>query len=333
MKRTGSPLLMKLTMLSAALALAAVLSVSVATPLQSEAGGAATEEAGVADRDAAERPVAVARGFNDASRADVRSEPAVSPELRKLRLKMAQRRKAEQQRAQRQAASQEAARREAARQEAERREAARARAEQRKLEQEKAERRRIEREKAEAARKRAEKAAEARKLRSLPAGAAGRTAAGQGRSAPSKSKPGSTSAAPGGGKMALSIQSIGLRNKPIEVSDQQSVLDRGLIHLPQTSRPWERGKSRNVYVVGHRMGWPGTKSWKIFYRVPELQRGDEIVLTAGTKTHRYRVSEKLVVTPWDVWVTDPVKGRDLLSLQTCVGPNFSQRMIVRADRI
>jgi sortase A len=81
------------------------------------------------------------------------------------------------------------------------------------------------------------------------------------------------------------------------------------------------------------MGWPGTKSWKIFYRLDELKRGDRLVLTAGDETYRYRVTEKLVVTPWDVWVTNPVRGRDLLSLQTCTGPDFSQRLIIRADRV
>lgn len=133
--------------------------------------------------------------------------------------------------------------------------------------------------------------------------------------------------------MTLSIESIGLRGRPVESTEGQRALDRGLIHLPQTSRPWERGKSRNVYVVGHRMGWPGTGSWKIFYRLDELRGGDRLVLTARGKTYRYRVSEKLVVTPWDVWVTKPVRGRDLLTLQTCTGPNFSKRLIIRADRI
>ncbi len=133
--------------------------------------------------------------------------------------------------------------------------------------------------------------------------------------------------------MALSIKELGLRNSPIETTDEQKALDRGLIHLPQTSRPWQRGEARNVYVVGHRVGWPKTKSWKIFYRLNELKRGDRLTLTAGGKTYRYEVSEKLVVAPLDVWVTEPVRGRDLLTLQTCTGPNFSQRLIVRADRV
>ncbi len=141
------------------------------------------------------------------------------------------------------------------------------------------------------------------------------------------------SPAPRPGALALSINSIGLRNSAIKTTEEQPALDQGLIHLPQTSRPWERGDSRNVYVVGHRVGWPNTGSWKIFYRLDELKQNDELVLTAGNQTYRYKVTEKFVVTPWDVWVTDPVKGRDLLTLQTCTGPDFSQRLIIRADRV
>jgi sortase A len=39
------------------------------------------------------------------------------------------------------------------------------------------------------------------------------------------------------------------------------------------------------------------------------------------------------VGPEDSWVTGRVRGRDLLTLQTCVGPNFSERLIVRAERV
>src|SRR5918998_476072 len=34
--------------------------------------------------------------------------------------------------------------------------------------------------------------------------------------------------------------------------------------------------------------------------------------------YSYRVSEFLRVAPGDTWVTEPVKGRDVVSLQTCI---------------
>ena len=346
MRRTGEPTILRISMLVAALSLATIVAVTVATPLHSEPEGTgAVEEINFPDPAAPERPIAAAEGFEDPGRPDIRPEPAVSPEIRKLERKIAQQQKAEQQRAQQQAAArqealrQEAARQEAARQEARQQEAALQQAKRQQEQQQKArqeaqrqeaQRQEAQRQKAQAEAEKAERAAAARRVQSLPAEA---SEGPQARSAPAKNKTGARRPAPRGGKMALSIGRIGLRNSPIETSDEQRVLDRGLMHLPQTSRPWERGKARNVYVVGHRMGWPGTKSWKIFYRLDELKSGDQLVLTAGGETYRYKVTEKFVVTPWDVWVTEPVKGRDLLTLQTCIGPNFSQRLIIRADRM
>ena len=137
-----------------------------------------------------------------------------------------------------------------------------------------------------------------------------------------------------GTAMNLTIESIGLRDAPVESTGRQRALDNGLIRTPQSSLPWDRGPARNVYVVGHRLGWPGTGSWKVFYELDELRRGDEVMLTDRRgKIYRYRVSERLVVSPSDVWVMDRVRGRDMVTLQTCTGPYFSQRLIVRADRV
>lgn len=137
-----------------------------------------------------------------------------------------------------------------------------------------------------------------------------------------------------GTAMNLTIESIGLRDAPVESTGRQRALDNGLIRMPQSSLPWDRGSARNVYVVGHRLGWPGTGSWKVFYELDELRRGDEVSLTDRRgKVYRYRVSERLVVSPSDVWVMDRVRGRDMVTLQTCTGLNFQKRLIVRADRV
>lgn len=135
-------------------------------------------------------------------------------------------------------------------------------------------------------------------------------------------------------ELNLTIESIGLRGAPVKSTGRQRALDNGLVRMPQSSLPWDRGSAKNVYLVGHRLGWPGTGSWKIFYELDELRRGDKVSLTDRRgKVYRYRVSERLVVSPSDVWVMDRVRGRDMVTLQTCTGPNFSQRLIVRADRM
>ena len=70
-----------------------------------------------------------------------------------------------------------------------------------------------------------------------------------------------------------------------------------------------------MYVVGHRLGYEGTASRLIFYKLNELGTGDEIILEGRGRIYRYQVSESFEVSPHDVWVTDQVRGRDLLDLR------------------
>ena len=98
--------------------------------------------------------------------------------------------------------------------------------------------------------------------------------------------------------------------------------------------PWSGTPQRNVYLAGHRLGFPGTASHLIFYRLDELGRGDEILLKdRDGKRYRYRVTEVFETDPEDSWVMGQIRDRDMLTLQTCTGPNWSKRLIVRADRI
>ena len=45
------------------------------------------------------------------------------------------------------------------------------------------------------------------------------------------------------------------------------------------------------------------------------------------------MSEIFVVEPDAEWVIDPVRNRDMVTLQTCTYPNFENHLIVRADRV
>jgi sortase A len=140
---------------------------------------------------------------------------------------------------------------------------------------------------------------------------------------------------PPGAIMSLTIPSLGLKNAPVLDSVTTSALNRGVVHLPDTSLPWSDTPERNVYLAGHRLGWPGTGSHLIFYRLDELTGGEKITLRArdGTK-YNYRVLENFAVWPYENWVTGRVEGRDLLTLQTCTPiPTFEKRLIIRAERI
>ena len=140
---------------------------------------------------------------------------------------------------------------------------------------------------------------------------------------------------PPGATMGLTIEAIGIYDAPVFDSASQWALDHGVSHMPETSLPWTRAPQRNVYLAGHRLGWPGTRSHLVFYYLDKLGRGDEILLkNRDGGTYRYRVTEAFVVGPRDAWVMGQVPGRDMVTLQTCTPiPSFEKRIIVRADRV
>jgi sortase A len=140
---------------------------------------------------------------------------------------------------------------------------------------------------------------------------------------------------PPGAVMGLTINALELRNVPVISSGTSQALDQGVIHLPGTSYPWSGTPERNVYLAGHRLGWPGTGSHLVFYRLNELGGGERVTLrdARGGRYH-YRVIESFVVGAGESWITGRVRGRDLLTLQTCTPiPTFEKRLIVRAERI
>ena len=140
---------------------------------------------------------------------------------------------------------------------------------------------------------------------------------------------------PGGAALGLTVPSIDLYDVPVLRSNTQRALDNGVIHARGTSMPWSDTPERNVYLAGHRLGWPGTGSHLVFYRLNELGEGDKIVLKdRDGRRYSYRVSDSFVVRPDDVWVTGRIPGRDMLTLQTCTPiPGFEKRLIVRAERL
>jgi sortase A len=140
---------------------------------------------------------------------------------------------------------------------------------------------------------------------------------------------------PPGAIMGLTIRAIGVHNVPVFDSDAQWALDNGVAHTPETSLPWSGTPQRNVYLAGHRLGWPGTASHLVFYNLDKLGRGDEILLKdRDGRPYRYQVTEVLVTEPGDSWVMGQVRGRDMVTLQTCTPiPSFEKRLVVRADRV
>ena len=134
--------------------------------------------------------------------------------------------------------------------------------------------------------------------------------------------------------LTLTVGAIGIHDVPVINSNTREALDRGVIHLPQTPMPWEQREQKNVYLAGHRVGYPGTGSRLVFYNLDKLKAGDTVVLEDSLgEPYEYRVSEAFVVEPEADWVVDPVRGRDTVTLQTCTFPDLLNRLIVRADRV
>jgi LPXTG-site transpeptidase (sortase) family protein len=112
--------------------------------------------------------------------------------------------------------------------------------------------------------------------------------------------------------------------------DSESALDVSASHLDSSGFPWQEGS--NVYISGHRMGFPGTKSFLVFYDLDVLEEGDEVILkdSEGTK-YSYKVFTKYVADPYDWEPTESVEGKSVVTLQTCTLPDYTQRLIVQAE--
>ncbi|MDX6379905.1 MAG: sortase [Rubrobacteraceae bacterium] len=144
--------------------------------------------------------------------------------------------------------------------------------------------------------------------------------------------------------MYLSVPKLGIDGAV--VVDGEAGLELGAQHLDGTGYPWL--PNSNTYIAGHRVGWPGTGSDHIFYSLPSLGEGDDVILYDSLgQEYNYRVSEVFAVTPFDVWVAGPT-GSDTVTLQVCtespddwwtIGPSLmssgpeSGRFIARAERV
>lgn len=138
---------------------------------------------------------------------------------------------------------------------------------------------------------------------------------------------------PGNDTMTLTIPKM-KRVQNIQVvsapADDEAALDRGAMHVQGTGFPWQ--KEANVYIAGHRLGYLGTGSFLVFYDLDKLQNGDEVILKDANGTrYTYKVFKQFIVNPDEFYVTKPMEGKNIVSLQTCTLPDYSQRIIVQAE--
>lgn len=124
----------------------------------------------------------------------------------------------------------------------------------------------------------------------------------------------------------LSIPKIGLDPAPVLVYSNH--FEENLAHLPGSALPGEKG---NAFITGHSMlpnlAPKGSKAF--FAKLPEVRKGDEIIVDALGQRYKYKVTELKIVDPKDISVILPPdsNGR-YISLMTCVPPGFNTKRLV-----
>ena len=113
-------------------------------------------------------------------------------------------------------------------------------------------------------------------------------------------------------------------------TDETLFHDYAGVHIKHTGYPWE--EEANVYIAGHRLGYEGTNSHLAFWDLNKLEEGDEFYITDSEgRQYTYVVFRKVVTTPDNLSVLAPLEGRNIVTLQTCTLPDYTNRLLVRAE--
>ena len=112
--------------------------------------------------------------------------------------------------------------------------------------------------------------------------------------------------------------------------DEEALKNNAAIHLEGTGHPWDQ--EANVYIAGHRLGYPNMNGVLAFWDLDALKNGDEVILTdANGKEYRYEVFKQLEVEPTALYVTEAIEGKNIVTLQTCTLPDYANRLLVQAE--
>lgn len=109
--------------------------------------------------------------------------------------------------------------------------------------------------------------------------------------------------------------------------------DENLAHLPGSALPGEKG---NIFITGHSMlpnlASKGSKAF--FAKLPDVKKGDEIIVDALGQRFIYKVTELKIVDPKEISVIYPPEpnGR-YISLMTCVPPGFNTKRLVVVGKL
>lgn len=124
----------------------------------------------------------------------------------------------------------------------------------------------------------------------------------------------------------ISVPKIGL--DAVNTLVYSSHFDESLAHLPGSALPGEKG---NAFITGHSMlpNLALKESKAFFAKLPEVKKGDEIIVDALGQRYVYKVTELKIVEPNDISaIMPPDSTGRYISLMTCVPPGFNTKRLV-----
>jgi len=108
--------------------------------------------------------------------------------------------------------------------------------------------------------------------------------------------------------MELEIPAIDLREKVLDETNEENLS----IALTQIKSGQVAGKG-NFSIAGHR-GYRGNRH---FRKLPDLSKGDEMILRTRTKTFKYRVVQTKIIEPTETRILEDSKDEQEITLITC----------------
>lgn len=138
-------------------------------------------------------------------------------------------------------------------------------------------------------------------------------------------------------RFSLLIPKIGLNSKvlanisPTDDSQYKKALEKGVAHAAGTYLPGEKGR---IFLFAHSTDyiWNVPHFNAVFYLLKEVKKGDEVDIVYQGKRHIYKVVERKIVDPSEVFYLKPKWGKEELILQTCWPPGTTwKRLLVFAQ--
>ena len=122
-------------------------------------------------------------------------------------------------------------------------------------------------------------------------------------------------------KIGKNIPLVDIKNRKIEGQKElndifMTELENWVIRYPGSSKPWEEG---NVFIFWHSSNFPWI-NWEyndVFALLDKVVYDDDIIVYYWQKKYIYRIKEKRVIRPGDVWVLTRNKNKKELTLMTC----------------